>query len=98
MAKSDGQADRVQAPAVHVGGQSVAPRSAKVHPVHTGEVVTGDQAGRGSVPRSLRFICQHCRRRVHRQRSGDWYHDRNGSVSCSPGEGSGRRATPIEVD
>jgi hypothetical protein len=54
MAKSDGQAVRVQAPAAYVGGQSEAPRSAKVHPVHTGEVVTGEPCRTRSGPRSLR--------------------------------------------
>ena len=72
---SDRQADRVQALAAHVGGQSEAPRSVKVHPVHSGEVVTGDRAGRGPVPRSLRTnrgggvtvdIYEHCPSCGHR--------------------------------
>ena len=40
-------------------------------------------------------ICMICRKRVHQQRNGAWYHDRNGSVSCYPGSGSEKRATPI---
>jgi hypothetical protein len=43
-------------------------------------------------------ICQLCRKRVHKQRNGEWYHNRNGSVSCRPGEGSGRRAVPFEIE
>lgn len=42
-------------------------------------------------------ICANCRRRLHRQRSGAWYHDHNASVSCWPGDGSGKRATPLSV-
>lgn len=43
-------------------------------------------------------ICQLCRKRVFQTRNGAWYHRRNGSVSCRPGEGSDRRATPLEIE
>jgi hypothetical protein len=49
-------------------------------------------------PATRIVICQLCRKRVHRQRTGDWYHNHNASVSCRPGEGSGRRAVPFEVE
>jgi hypothetical protein len=42
-------------------------------------------------------ICCNCRRHIYRQRNGAWYHTANGSVSCRPGEGSGRTASPAEV-
>jgi hypothetical protein len=45
-----------------------------------------------------RMICQLCRRRVHKQRNGAWYHDHNASRSCHPGDGSGRKAIPIEAE
>jgi hypothetical protein len=41
------------------------------------------------------MICQLCRRRIHRQRNGAWYHNHNASVSCRPGDGSGRKAVPL---
>jgi hypothetical protein len=41
------------------------------------------------------MICQLCRKRVHQQRNGAWYHDHNSSVACRPGEGGDRRATPM---
>lgn len=44
------------------------------------------------------FICCYCRKRIHRQRNGEWYHNHNASVSCRPGQGSERRATPVEID
>ena len=43
-------------------------------------------------------ICQFCRKRIDRQRNGAWYHRHNSSVSCRPGEGSERRATPLEIE
>ncbi len=42
-----------------------------------------------------RVICQLCRKRLHRQRNGAWYHDHNASVSCHPGDGTGRQAIPL---
>ena len=42
-------------------------------------------------------ICQLCRKRVFQVRNGEWYHERNASTSCRPGEGSDRRATPLEI-
>ena len=41
-------------------------------------------------------VCCYCRKQIHRQRNGAWYHDHNASVACRPGEGltAGRRATP----
>lgn len=42
-------------------------------------------------------ICANCRKRLHRQRNGAWYHNRNASVSCYPGGGSEKRAEPREV-
>ena len=43
-------------------------------------------------------ICQLCRRRVYQVRNGDWYHERSASTSCRPGEGSDRRALPVEIE
>jgi hypothetical protein len=43
-------------------------------------------------------ICQFCRKRVYQTRDGAWYHRGNGSTSCRPGEGSERRALPIEIE
>lgn len=43
-------------------------------------------------------ICQLCRKRIDRQRNGAWYHRHNSSVSCRPGEGSDRRAVPLEIE
>ena len=43
-------------------------------------------------------ICCDCRKRIYRQKNGEWYHERNGSTSCRPGEGSDRRATPVEIE
>jgi hypothetical protein len=43
-------------------------------------------------------ICQYCRKRVYRQRNGAWYHYGNASMSCRPGEGSDRRAAPLEIE
>jgi hypothetical protein len=41
--------------------------------------------------------CQLCRKRVHKQRDGSWYHDRNASWFCHPGDGTGRKAIPVHV-
>lgn len=38
--------------------------------------------------------CAYCRKPISMMRNGEWYHDRNASTSCKPGEGSDRRATP----
>jgi hypothetical protein len=38
--------------------------------------------------------CAYCYKPIHKQRNGEWYHDRNASTSCSPGSGSDRRALP----
>ena len=43
-------------------------------------------------------ICCYCRKRICRQKNGEWYHERNASTSCRPGEGSDRRATPLEIE
>jgi hypothetical protein len=43
-------------------------------------------------------ICQLCRRRVYRVRNGEWYHDRNASAFCHPGDGTGRKALPLEIE
>ena len=43
-------------------------------------------------------ICANCRKRIHKQRNGAWYHSHNASVSCRPGQGSGMRAEPVEVE
>jgi hypothetical protein len=41
--------------------------------------------------------CCYCHRAIYMVVSGDWYHDHNASVSCYPGAGSDRRATPAGV-
>jgi hypothetical protein len=40
------------------------------------------------------YFCLNCRRRVFLARDSRWYHDHNASVSCHPGDHSGRRAEP----
>ena len=54
---------------------------------------------RGAQPSGQRAItvCCYCRKRVYRVRNGEWYHERGSSTSCKPGEGSDRRATPLEI-
>ena len=42
-------------------------------------------------------ICQLCRKRVHRVRNGEWYHDRNSSAFCDHTDGMGRKAVPLEI-
>lgn len=42
--------------------------------------------------------CHYCRKRIFKAKNGDWYHVRSGSVSCSPGAGSDRRALPAAGD
>ncbi len=44
-----------------------------------------------------RVICQLCRKRVHKQRNGAWYHDRNSSEFCHPGDETGRKAVPLQI-
>jgi len=44
-----------------------------------------------------RVICQLCRKVLHKQRNGAWYHDHNASEFCNPGNGTGRKAVPLEV-
>ena len=39
-------------------------------------------------------ICGFCRKGIHRQRNGEWYHNHSASVSCYPGDGSDKRAFP----
>ena len=43
-------------------------------------------------------VCGYCRKLVYRERNGAWYHKRNCSTSCRPGEGSDRRAFPLEIE
>jgi hypothetical protein len=43
-------------------------------------------------------ICQLCRKRLHRARNGAWYHDRGASEFCHPGDGTGRKAVPLEIE
>lgn len=43
-------------------------------------------------------ICQLCRKRVYIQRNGAWYHYRGGSVFCHPGDGTHRKAVPLEIE
>lgn len=45
-----------------------------------------------------RVICAICRRTLHMQRNGAWYHDHNASESCYFGTGSSKRANPIRVE
>lgn len=43
------------------------------------------------------YLCANCHGWIFRWRGyGDWYHKKNASVSCSPGN-SRRKADPIEV-
>lgn len=51
-----------------------------------------------TAPARKRVICASCRRLLHMQRNGAWYHNHNGSVSCYPGQGSEKRANPIRVE
>ncbi len=43
-------------------------------------------------------ICQRCHRRVYRARNDEWYHRGIGSVFCYPGDGTGRKVIPLEID
>lgn len=43
-------------------------------------------------------ICQLCRKRVYRVRNGEWYHNGNASAFCHPGDGTHRKAVPLEID
>jgi len=43
-------------------------------------------------------ICQLCRKRVHRMINGEWYHSRNASVFCHPGDGTHRKVILLEID
>ena len=45
-----------------------------------------------------RIFCANCRKRIHKQRNGAWYHDHNASVSCHPGQGRSGRAEPLTVE
>ena len=62
----------------------------------------GGASTRGAQPSGQRAnritICCYCRKRIFRIVNGEWYHKRNGSTSCRPGEGSDRRATPLEIE
>lgn len=54
---------------------------------------------RGAQPPGRRvMICQLCRRRIVQMRNGEWYHRRNASAFCRPGEGTGRKAVPLEIE
>lgn len=74
---------------------------------------TGESPARNDVPRAAGAvptrgaqlsgqraitICCYCRKRIYRVKNGEWYHVRNSSTSCRPGEGSDRRATPLEIE
>jgi hypothetical protein len=50
------------------------------------------------LPAKRIVICQLCRRRLHRQGNGEWYHNRNASVFCDHHDGSRRRALPLEIE
>jgi hypothetical protein len=41
--------------------------------------------------------CGYCRRLIHKQRNGAWYHNHNASEFCKPGVGTGRKAFPRGV-
>ena len=43
-------------------------------------------------------ICQLCRKRVMKMRNGEWYHRHNASAFCRPGDGTGRKAVPFEIE
>jgi hypothetical protein len=43
-------------------------------------------------------ICQLCRKRVYQVRNGEWYHDRNSSAFCHPGDGTGRKVVLLRIE
>jgi hypothetical protein len=57
-----------------------------------------ETSGSGTRQAKRIVICCYCRKRIYRQKNGEWYHERNSSTSCKPGEGSDRRATPVEIE
>jgi hypothetical protein len=84
------QGNRPDAPAITVTGggdrTSADPRAA------------GATSPRGAQPSGRRvIICQLCRKRAYRVVNGEWYHRRNGSAFCDPGDGTKRRAVPLEI-
>lgn len=42
-------------------------------------------------------ICQLCRKRLMKMPSGAWYHIRKSSAFCNPGDGTHRKAVPLEI-
>ena len=61
-----------------------------------GPGLPGATALRGAQPPppKVQPRCGYCRCRISSHRSGDWYHDANGSVHCHPGSGDGKKAFP----
>ena len=42
-------------------------------------------------------LCAYCRRKIHKQRNGAWYHTHSASVRCRPGWG-GNVAFPAATE
>lgn len=58
----------------------------------------GAAPARGAQPSGRRVvICQLCRKRLFKTRSGAWYHNRGASEFCNPGNGTRRKAVPLEI-
>lgn len=63
-----------------------------------GPRAAGATSPRGAQPSGRRvIICQLCRRRVHRQRDGSWYHNRTASQFCNWPNGNGNKAVSLEI-
>ncbi len=99
--RSDRQAAGFESRTLTSGGDAEAAPASRVRTRRTrAEAGRGDgnsyPGAGGLAPRPAHIvICQLCRRRLHRQRNGEWYHTHNASVSCRPGQGSEQRATPL---
>lgn len=69
-------------------------RMTEPDPMPTGPIGPGPNPRPGTPPSGrATTVCTYCRRAIHRQRNGEWYHNHNASVSCRPGWAS-RRAAP----
>lgn len=69
-------------------------RALELSPPRRGHLTVVDGGLPPSAPSpNMRTYCAHCRRRIHKQRNDEWYHNHNASRSCRPGW-TANRATP----
>jgi hypothetical protein len=57
-----------------------------------GPGLPGAGSARGAQPPPPQDRCGYCRRLIHKQRDGSWYHNHNASVFCKPGDRPARKA------